>query len=48
MYNEYIQRREGGQKMYNWYEAHEMEWLAEQEAEEWYENHPEEWEQGEE
>lgn len=33
--------------MYNWYEAHEMEWLAEQEAKEWYKNHSEEQEKGE-
>lgn len=32
----------------DWYEAHEMEWLAEQEAREWMEAHPEEWEEVEE
>lgn len=26
----------------DWYEAHETEWLAEQEAREWLKNHPEE------
>ena len=45
----YNQKERGGCKMYrDWYEANEMEWLAEQEAEEWYRNHPEEWEQEEE
>jgi len=32
----------------DWYEANEMEWLAEQEAREWMEAHPEEWETEEE
>lgn len=32
----------------DWYEVHEAEWEAEQEAREWMEAHPEEWEEVEE